>query len=79
MYCYLIADVVMFTTLHNYRDSQLGFACQCKRQKRCKFNPWVRKIPWRRNGHPLQYPCLENPMDRGALQATVHGVSKSWM
>ena len=50
-----------------------------KRQKRYKFNPWVRKIPWRRNGHPLQYPCLENPMDRGALQATVHGVSKSWM
>ena len=29
------------------------------------------------NGHPLQYSCLENPMDRGAWQATVHGVAKS--
>ena len=30
------------------------------------------------NGTPLQYSCLENPMDRGAWQATVHGVAKSW-
>ena len=29
------------------------------------------------NGNPLQYYCLENPMDRGAWQATVHGVVKS--
>ena len=29
-----------------------------------------------RNGNPLQYSCLENPMDRGAWQATVHGVSR---
>ena len=28
------------------------------------------------NGNPLQYSCLENPMDRGACQATVHGVTK---
>ena len=28
-------------------------------------------------GSPLQYSCLENPMDRGAWQATVHGVAKS--
>ena len=31
-----------------------------------------------RNDNPLQYSCLENPMDRGAWQATVHGVAKSW-
>ena len=30
------------------------------------------------NGTPLQYSCLENPMDRGVWWATVHGVSKSW-
>ena len=30
-----------------------------------------------RNGNPLQYPCLENLMDRGAWQAIVHGVAKS--
>ena len=29
------------------------------------------------NGNPLQYACLENPTDRGAWQATVHGVAKS--
>ena len=29
------------------------------------------------NGDPLQYACLEKPMDRGAWQATVHGVAKS--
>ena len=29
------------------------------------------------NGIPLQYSCLENPMDRGAWQAAVHGVTKS--
>ena len=29
------------------------------------------------NGNPLQYSCLENPMDRGAWQATVYGVAKS--
>ena len=30
------------------------------------------------NGNPLQYSWLENPMDRGTWQATVHGVTKSW-
>ena len=34
-------------------------------------------IPGGGNGNPLQYSCLENPMDRGAWQATVHGVAKS--
>ena len=29
------------------------------------------------SGNPLQYPCLENPMDRGAWQATVHWVAKN--
>ena len=29
------------------------------------------------NGNPLQYPCLENPMDRGAWKATVQSVTKS--
>ena len=29
------------------------------------------------NGYPLEYSCLENPMDRGAWQATVNGVAKS--
>ena len=44
-------------------------ACQCRRCKRCGFNPWVEKIPGEENGNPLQYPCLENAMDRGAWRA----------
>ena len=31
----------------------------------------------RRNGNPVQYSCLGNPVDRGAWRATVHGVSKN--
>ena len=31
------------------------------------------------HGYPLQYSCLENPIDRGAWQATVHGFTKSWI
>ena len=30
------------------------------------------------NGYPLQYSCLENPMDRGTWWAKVHGVANSW-
>ena len=36
------------------------------------------RLPGVGNGNPLQYSCLENPMDRRAWQATVHGVTKSW-
>ena len=35
------------------------------------------RCPEEGNGYPLQYSCLESPMDRGAWQATVHGVAKS--
>ena len=100
-------------------------ACQCRRHKRCGFDPWVGKIPWRRkwhptpvllpgkshgqrslvgyspwgreeldtterlhfhfslsctgegNGSPFQYSCLENPMDKGAWLAPVHGIEKN--
>ena len=34
------------------------------------------RSPGERNGNPLQYSCLENSMERGSWQATVHGVSK---
>ena len=36
------------------------------------------RLPGGGNANPLQYSCLENPMDRKAWQATVHGVAKSW-
>ena len=37
----------------------------------------LRRIPGGGHGNPLQYSCLENPMDRGAWWATVHSVEKS--
>ena len=39
--------------------------------------PGSGRSPGEGNGYPLQYSFLENPMDRGAWQATVHGVAKS--
>ena len=40
--------------------------------------PGSGRCPGEGNGYPLQYSCLENSMDRGAWQATVHGVTKIW-
>ena len=40
--------------------------------------PGLGRSPGGEHGNPLQYSCLENPMDRGAWRATVLGVSKSW-
>ena len=39
--------------------------------------PGSGRSPGEGNGNPLQYYCLENPMDIGAWQSTVHGVAKS--
>ena len=38
--------------------------------------PALGRSPGEKNGYPLQYSYLENPMDRGTWQATVHGVAK---
>ena len=40
--------------------------------------PGSGRSPGGGHGNPVQYPCLENPMDRGAWQATVHRATKSW-
>ena len=40
--------------------------------------PGLGRSPGGGHGNPLQDSCLENPMDRGARQSTVHGVTKSW-
>ena len=39
--------------------------------------PGLGIFPGGEHGNPLQYSCMENPMDRGAWQATVHRVTKS--
>ena len=41
--------------------------------------PGLGKSPGRGHGNPLQYSCLENPMDRAAWQATVYRLTKSWI
>ena len=41
-------------------------ACQCRKHKRRGFIPWSGSSPGGVHGNPLQYSCLENPMDRGA-------------
>ena len=52
-------------------------ACQCRRCKGHKFDPWVGQSPGEGNGNAFQYSSLGNPMDREAWRATVHRVAKS--
>ena len=59
------------------RTSGKETACQCRRCKRCGFDPWVGRIPGEGNGKSLLYSCLENSLDRGAWWATVYRVTKS--
>ena len=40
--------------------------------------PGLRRASGEGNGNPIHHSCLENPMDRGAWQATVHRVTKGW-
>ena len=62
----------------------LHFNTRCSEVKASACNagdlgsiPGSGRSPGEGNGHPLRYSCLENPMDRGAWWATVHGVAKS--
>ena len=58
-------------------DFSVHGICQSRKNlPAMQFNPWVGKIPAEGHGNPLQYPCLENPMDKGAWWATVHKVIK---
>ena len=58
--------------------SAVESACQCRRSGGVGLIPGSGRSPGEGNGNPLQYSCLENPMDRGAWRITVHGVAKSW-
>ena len=74
----MIPEWVAYNLVRGFPDGSASKepVCRCRRWKRPGFHPWVGKVPWRRHGNPLQYPCLENPMDRGAGWATVYGVSE---
>ena len=62
---------------------ELGFSCSSvSKESACNAGdpgsiPGSRRSPGEGNGNPLQYSCLENPMDRGALWATVHRVARA--
>ena len=52
-------------------------ACRAGNVREVGLIPGLRRSRGEGHGNPLQYSCLKNPMDRGAWQATVHGVAKS--
>ena len=59
-------------------DVFLAFSCFfCDPKNVGGLIPGLGRSPGEGRGNPLQYSCLENPMDRGAWWATVHGVTKS--
>ena len=52
-------------------------ACQCKRHKRCRFDPWVGKIAWRRKWQPTPVLLPGKSQGQRSLAATVQGVAQS--
>ena len=64
--------------------TEKGFPCGSNsKESACNVGdpsliPGYGRSPGEGNGNPLQYSCLENSVDRGAWQAMVHGVTKSW-
>ena len=52
-------------------------ACQCRRQNRCRFDPCVGKIPWRRTWQPTPVSLPGESRDRETWRAIVHRVTKS--
>jgi len=52
-------------------------ACQCRRCRRHRFNPWVGKITWKRIWQPIPVLLPWKSMNRGAWQVAVHGSKKS--
>ena len=70
-----------YITIYNICHMYMGFPggsvvrilLHCRRHRRCESDPWVRKIPWRRQWQPTSVFLPEN---RGAWQATVHRVQR---
>ena len=59
-------------------DKKKKFACSARASGDVSSIPGLERSPKGGHGNPLQYSCLENPMDRGTWQVTVHRVAKSW-
>ena len=52
--------------------------CQCRRHKRCRFNPWVRKMPWSRKWQPTPIFFPGKFHGHRAWWATIHGIANIW-
>ena len=55
-----------------------GSTCQCRRHRRCGFDPCVERSPGEETSNSFQYSCLGNCMDWESWWATVHGAAQSW-
>ena len=62
--------------MRGFPCSSVGKESACNAGDPCSI-PRLGRSPGERNGNPLQYSCLENPMDKGALQAIVHVVARA--
>ena len=80
---YSVVQQTLMSTCNNMPGGLLSwisskeFAWQCRRHKRCRFDPWVGKIPWRREWQPTPILLLGESHGRGAWWDTVHRVPKS--
>ena len=83
--CIYCCKARWWAALHNAEAWFLDPGCLWSESRLCPvLNEFFNLLPFKvlswqfngGNGNPLQYSCLENPMDRGAWWATVHGVSK---
>ena len=75
---------LIFCIIHNSFSIFLIVVDQTVKKSACNAGdlgsiPGLGRSPGEGNGNPLQYSSLENPMDRGAWWATVHGVAESDM
>ena len=63
-----------------FLDGSVGkeSACNAGKPGDLGLTPGSGKSPRGGHSNPLQYSCLENPMDRGPWQATIHEVTESW-
>ena len=71
----LFVDISTFSGLPRWLNSK-EFTYQAGDTGNKGSIPGLGRSPAERNGNPLQYSCLENPMDRGAWWATVHGAAR---
>ena len=80
----LVYVVALYCRVELHRSIPLGFPGGSDgKESTCNVRdpgliPGLGRSPGEGYGNPLQYSCLENPMDRGVWWATVHGVTKSW-